>query len=186
MRKKTSCTRGIQLEQVMAAGNTNRQSPIVTKRRARRHTTIVAQAVGPEQNAFGSCRRNATVCYRRRSLLIQLRPSTGTFILHSNLGVPPNPITRSRHSTFFTLRAAIGSLVPARPCAVRRQRAVAGAATRVPYRPAGGATVRTIRTSYFPPVAAADRPGQHNATINLAKKALEYLPTLTFSSVSES
>ena len=156
--------------------------PIVTTRRANRHTTIVAQAECPEQNASGACRANATVCYRRRSLSMQLRRSTGTFIFHSNVGSSRIPITRDPGWAFFTLRALTGSFVPARPCAVRQRRAVAGAATRVPDRPAGGASMRrTVRNLVLPPVAAADRPGQQNATINLAKKALKWPPTLTFS-----
>ena len=47
---------------------------------------IVSQAAWAEQNASGSCWRNATVRLRRRPLSILLRLSAGAFILHANIG----------------------------------------------------------------------------------------------------
>jgi hypothetical protein len=119
---------------------------------------------------------------------------------------PRRPTCGHRPALSFSIRtsAALRSRLPAAlaqrssrraPCpdlSFRHDRALFGdeqvrAATRVPDPVAGAVAMRrTLRNLVLSPVVAADRPGQHNATMNIAKKALKYLPTLTSSSVSDS
>src|SRR5471030_2676558 len=85
-----------------------------------------------------------------------------------------DPDSRGTGPRCFTPCALTGSFVLARPCGAWRRRTVAGAATRVPDRPAGAdAMRRTVRNIVLPPVMAADRPGPRNATMNVAEKALK-------------